>query len=363
MTSDLGRAGHWHVGMMCLCRRCRRPARPTPSMRRRSLGCPRARRDRARVDRGAARGAPRPASPPSARARWTARRRSPRNSASSGPTALRGARRRHAVDAIYVASPHSEHHEHALLALDAGKPVLVEKAFTRNAAEAAEVVDAARERGRARGRGDVDAVPAAHRRRAPLPGTRAARRDLGRRGRPRPAALSRRPAAPGRPRARGRSVARPRRLPGLVRPHGARRLQRRCRRRAALAETGVDAGETIAVIGPQGAIGTLAVDDAGQDAVLGVDLGHRGPPRARRLVLPAEHGAPDRSSTTARSTASRRPRREHGLAYEAAEFARLLAAGGDRVRGRRPGRGGGRRAHGGGRCRHRRLRCDLARAD
>lgn len=48
------------------------------------------------------------------------------------------------VDAVYVASPHSHHHEHALLALSAGKPVLVEKAFTQNAAQAVEVVEAAR---------------------------------------------------------------------------------------------------------------------------------------------------------------------------------------------------------------------------
>lgn len=47
------------------------------------------------------------------------------------------------VDAVYVASPHSEHHAQALLAIAAGKPVLVEKAFTRNAGEAREVVDAA----------------------------------------------------------------------------------------------------------------------------------------------------------------------------------------------------------------------------
>ena len=51
------------------------------------------------------------------------------------------------VEAVYVASPHSEHRDHALLAIEAGKHVLVEKAFTRNAAEAREVVDAARERG------------------------------------------------------------------------------------------------------------------------------------------------------------------------------------------------------------------------
>ena len=51
------------------------------------------------------------------------------------------------VDAVYVASPHSEHRDHALLALGAGKPVLVEKAFTRNADEAREVFWAAKERG------------------------------------------------------------------------------------------------------------------------------------------------------------------------------------------------------------------------
>jgi predicted dehydrogenase len=51
------------------------------------------------------------------------------------------------VDAVYVASPHSEHREHALLAIAAGKHVLVEKAFARNAAEAQEVVDAARAAG------------------------------------------------------------------------------------------------------------------------------------------------------------------------------------------------------------------------
>lgn len=51
------------------------------------------------------------------------------------------------VDVVYVASPHSEHAAHALLALGAGKPVLVEKAFTRNAAEARAVFEAAGGRG------------------------------------------------------------------------------------------------------------------------------------------------------------------------------------------------------------------------
>ncbi|HEY0216943.1 MAG TPA: Gfo/Idh/MocA family oxidoreductase [Cellulomonas sp.] len=51
------------------------------------------------------------------------------------------------VDAVYVATPHSEHREHALLAIAAGKHVLVEKAFTRNTGEAEEVFTAARAAG------------------------------------------------------------------------------------------------------------------------------------------------------------------------------------------------------------------------
>ncbi len=48
------------------------------------------------------------------------------------------------VDVVYVASPTGQHHEHALLAIAAGKHVLVEKSFSRTAAEAAEMVAAAR---------------------------------------------------------------------------------------------------------------------------------------------------------------------------------------------------------------------------
>jgi predicted dehydrogenase len=44
------------------------------------------------------------------------------------------------VDAVYVASPHPFHHEHALLALSAGKHVLVEKPFTMNEAQARDIV-------------------------------------------------------------------------------------------------------------------------------------------------------------------------------------------------------------------------------
>jgi predicted dehydrogenase len=51
------------------------------------------------------------------------------------------------VDAVYVATPHTSHAEDALLAIEAGKHVLVEKAFTVTAGEARRVVDAARDRG------------------------------------------------------------------------------------------------------------------------------------------------------------------------------------------------------------------------
>ncbi|MFD5098576.1 Gfo/Idh/MocA family protein [Streptomyces albidochromogenes] len=51
------------------------------------------------------------------------------------------------VDIVYIASPHSSHHDQALQAIEAGRHVLLEKAFTRNAREAAQVIEAARERG------------------------------------------------------------------------------------------------------------------------------------------------------------------------------------------------------------------------
>jgi predicted dehydrogenase len=51
------------------------------------------------------------------------------------------------IDAVYIATPHSEHHAHALLCLRAGLPVLCEKAFTQNAAQAQEVIAAAGQRG------------------------------------------------------------------------------------------------------------------------------------------------------------------------------------------------------------------------
>lgn len=51
------------------------------------------------------------------------------------------------VDVVYVASPHSHHYRHARLALEAGKHVLVEKAFTVNAEQASALVDLAEQRG------------------------------------------------------------------------------------------------------------------------------------------------------------------------------------------------------------------------
>jgi predicted dehydrogenase len=51
------------------------------------------------------------------------------------------------VDAIYVSTPHPFHAENAILALNAGKHVLMEKPFTLNAPEAREVVELAESKG------------------------------------------------------------------------------------------------------------------------------------------------------------------------------------------------------------------------
>lgn len=47
------------------------------------------------------------------------------------------------VDAVYISTPHPWHHQHALLALNAGKHVLLEKPFTINAREAQEIKELA----------------------------------------------------------------------------------------------------------------------------------------------------------------------------------------------------------------------------
>ncbi len=51
------------------------------------------------------------------------------------------------VQAVYVASPHSAHREHAVAMAGAGKPVLVEKALARNAAEVEDIFAAAERAG------------------------------------------------------------------------------------------------------------------------------------------------------------------------------------------------------------------------
>jgi len=51
------------------------------------------------------------------------------------------------VDLIYIATPHSHHYAHTRLALEHGKPCLVEKAFTANAREAAELLALAKDKG------------------------------------------------------------------------------------------------------------------------------------------------------------------------------------------------------------------------
>jgi predicted dehydrogenase len=51
------------------------------------------------------------------------------------------------VDAVYVATPHPMHFENAKLALEAGKPVLVEKAFTMTEREAIDLIAIARDKG------------------------------------------------------------------------------------------------------------------------------------------------------------------------------------------------------------------------
>jgi len=53
---------------------------------------------------------------------------------------------REQLDAVYIATSHNFHFENAKFCLERGLPVLVEKAFARNAKEASEVIALARER-------------------------------------------------------------------------------------------------------------------------------------------------------------------------------------------------------------------------
>ncbi len=229
------------------------------------------------------------------------------------------------VDAVYVASPHSAHHDHAMLALEAGKPVLVEKAFTRNAAEATAVIEAAR----ARGLLVVEAMWTRF-----LPHLDVVRRCL-------------------EEGVLGEVVAVEADHGQLLHPDGPERMTEPALAGGALLDlgiypiafahlalgaftavqatgtlidTGVDAGETIAVTGPQGAIGTLSSTMLAKTPCAASISGTKGrveidgwfyQPNTVHLLDPDDHEL-DRFES---------PSREHGLAYESAEFARLLTAG------------------------------------
>lgn len=229
------------------------------------------------------------------------------------------------IDAVYIASPHSAHHDLALLALDAGKPVLVEKAFTRNAAEATAVVETARTHG-------LLAVEAMWTRFLPhidvvrrcvedglLGEVRAVEADHGQQ------------LYPGGPqRLADPALAGGALLDLAIYPISFAHLVlgafTAIQATGTLIETGVDAGETIAVTGPQGAIGTLfstmlaktpcSASISGTEARLEIDGWFYQPSTVRLIDL--DDREVDRYET---------PVREHGLAYEAAEFARLLGAG------------------------------------
>lgn len=51
------------------------------------------------------------------------------------------------IDAVYIATPHSSHYEYMKLCINASKPVLAEKAFTVNAAQAKAVADLSTQKG------------------------------------------------------------------------------------------------------------------------------------------------------------------------------------------------------------------------
>lgn len=229
------------------------------------------------------------------------------------------------IDAVYVASPHSGHHDHALLALRAGKPVLVEKAFTRNATEAAAVIETARGAGLlameamwTRFLPHVDVV-----RRCLEDGllgeVRAVEADHGQLLYP-----------DGPQRLADPALAGGALLDLAIYPVSFAHLVlgsfASVQATGTLTATGVDASETIAVTGTDGAIGTLSAtmmaktpcsaSISGTAARLEID-GWFYQPSTVRLIDPDDH-------EVARYEP---PDREDGLAYEAAEFARLLRAG------------------------------------
>ncbi|WP_374967698.1 Gfo/Idh/MocA family protein [Terrabacter sp. BE26] len=232
------------------------------------------------------------------------------------------------VDAVYVASPHSEHRDHALLALEEGKPVLVEKAFTRNAAEAREVLAAAEEQ-------HLLAVEAMWSRFLPhydvvrhvvetglIGELVAVFADHGQRLYPDgPARLSQPELAGGALLDLGVYPVSFADLvlgaPTSVSAHGT------------LTPLGVDATTTIAVSGAGGAQGLLSCTMAGVTPCTAVVAGTE----ARLELSGAFYGAGstvrlvDRHNETIDERAGGLPDDVRGFSYEAAEFARCLVAG------------------------------------
>ena len=224
---------------------------------------------------------------------------------------------------------HPMHHADALLALRAGKPALVEKPFTMNAAEAEELVAEAR----ARGLFLMEAMWARF-----LPHIGEIRRLLAegalgdlvtRHRRPRPVVRGgpRVPAV--RAEARRRRAARPRHLPGVVRLDGARHA----RRVVVLSDpafTGVDAQTSI-----------LLGYESGAHAVLTCTLRAAGTTRAAivgtegRIEIDGAFYAAGRFTLIPRGGEPQRmfdPPAEGGLRHEADEVARCMEAGGSRAR-------------------------------
>ncbi|WP_375482165.1 Gfo/Idh/MocA family protein [uncultured Jatrophihabitans sp.] len=229
------------------------------------------------------------------------------------------------IDAVYVASPHSEHRDHALLALAAGKPVLVEKAFTRNAAEAAAVIDAARA-------ANLLVVEAMWTRFLPhldvvrqclenglLGEVKAVIADHGQHLYP-----------DGPQRMSDPALAGGALLDLGIYPVSFAHLALggfdRVQAFGTIATTGVDEGETIGVVSASGAVGTLSTTMAAHSACLASVIGTEARvdvdswfyrPNTVRL-FDGDDVELDRYEP---------PARTHGLAYQAAEFARLLADG------------------------------------